>query len=616
MSSNNPFDQQLNQWQSESAGISGQLSAPPAAADSMAASSSNPSVNTQSVSQASNPFDQQLGQWSQEVEKEKAASDPGPFMVGLDSYTRTTQNMVDSILDLGARVSEKLGGGKEMADYRQTLQNSNATMNSAVDKESQLHPYAAAAGTGVGIAHQIIQGMATTGGAGLVDAGSTLLKKVGTGAGEGMVYGGLLNYSPTIQGRIENAVTGGLMGAAAPIAVQGFAGAGQNLKGLLGSGAAGDAVEQGAGQLSGAIGRTITPKSAARNDVNVITNAKQDVQKIMDDFVPGGVDAVKSAQGKLYKGLEDVHLDDATTQQLTSDPAIQKYLGNLQNNDLSVKKNLPDSNFAKLDQVQNNMMKDYYKNVITINKPDEEMVKSLDSESANSLMTARNKIVDTLNATGEQLGIDYPALRQMGEKKALYETISSVINKTADQKNMPPTFDSTNLVQNKGVGKLYDTLAGTPAKRDFFMNAIEKAGGNVENAQNTLTVLNSLRNNLVDKAVTNVGKGGVDLGKTGLVLGGDKILGTFVEKLTKGRYNNEVLRLMLSGPKMQEKLSDALSSGVIKTTIKKLVPLIHSVSDNAGKIAGAAAGGAQDNNTMKLTPAAPSQGYLSTAPGP
>jgi len=507
----------------------------------------------------------------------KAATGPGAAETAVDSYIRGTQNMVDGILDLGARVGELFGGGKELSTYRDELRKSNAIMNQVVDREAAQHPYAAAAGTGLGIVQQVLLGTAAKGGQ-VVNKGASLLSQVGTGAAEGMLWGASA-YNPTIEGRLQNAAVGGVIGAAAPVALEGFKSAGKDIAGRLRGTSA-----EGSGMLS----RIISPQAAAAQDINIVQSAKQDVQTMLDDFVPGGKSYITELQQKGYKGLENVNLGDDITEQLKTNPVISDQLAQMQSNTYSTKKGLPDSSFAKLDQVKQNIDDALYKDAFTTNTAN--LQKALDPETKAAYLSARNQIVDTLDQAGSSMGADYNGLRKIGEMKSLYTKLSDTLKQAPNQKNLAPSFDPNNVVQNKSVGKLYDVLAGTDLKQEYLLNAVQSAGGNVDNAKGVITLLNTLRNNPVDQ-ILSAAKKAVDPSK-------DKMIGSVVNKLVSGRYNDAVLKLMASGPKLQDKLTIALQSGTLGETVAKLSPLLNNLSEGAARSAGIVAGSSPNKNLV------------------
>jgi hypothetical protein len=254
----------------------------------------------------------------------------------------------------------------------------------------------------------------------------------------------------------------------------------------------------------------------------------------------------------------------------------------------SSKKSFADTNMSKLDQIKQNIDDDLYRATYTTNTAN--IQQAMDSETRSALTQARNQIVDTLDKAGESVNADYAGLRKIGEMKSLYSKLSDTLKQASNQKNVAPNFDPNNLVQNKSIGKLYDVLAGTDLKQEYLINAVDRAGGDVNNVKGVITLLNTLRNNPVESIVQNAGKS-LDLSQAGVFNGADKLLGNTVQKLVTGRYNNAVLKLMASGPKLQSELAEALESGSIGNTITRLAPILNNLSKNSGKIAGAAIGG-------------------------
>jgi hypothetical protein len=487
-------------------------------------------------------------------------NDSGGFMAGVENFNRVFGNIAEGTIDLVARATGAKGLQERVANVHDSLQ-------ASADQAAQQHPIAAGIGTAAGIVGSAALPL------GSAAKGAGLLEQAIVGGGSGALTG-FLNYAPSMQDRMNNGAVGAILGAALPVAIQGYKASANTLGGML----------KDSEGMTGMIRKVITPKSAATNDVNVINNTKQQVQGVLDDFVPGGKDAVTAKQAELYKGLESVDLPDDIAVQLKTNPVVNDYLEQMKSSPYSTKKTLSDGNFAKLDQIKQNIDNDLYKDAFTTNTAN--VQKALDPETRNALMQTRNQIVDTLTQAGDTAGIDYAGLRKIGEMKSLYTKLSDTLKQASNQKNLAPNFDPNNLVQNKSIGKLYDVLAGTDLKKEYLINAVESAGGNVDNTKKVITLLNTLRNNSVDALIQNAGKS-IDLAKNGLFMGSDKILGAVVNKLITGRYNNAVLKLVSSGPALQEQLTKALNGGTIGKVLTTLGPILNRLQDNAGKIVGA-----------------------------
>lgn len=502
-------------------------------------------------------------------------NDSGAFMAGVENFNRVFGNIAEGTIDLVARAT----GSK---DLQERVANVHNSLQASADQSAAQHPIAATIGTVTGILGSAALPF------GSAARGAGLLQRSIVGGGTGALTG-FLNYAPSIQDRMNNGAVGAMLGAAAPVAFN----------------AAGKLLRNSTTGLSTAAGKMMlgTAKGSAINDVNVINSAKNQVQSMLDDFVPGGKAAIQQKQDELYAGLKNVSLDDASTESLLSNTAINKYLQQMEGQELGLKTKLPNNNVAKLDQLKQNIDKDIYNTTHNINSPSIGGFKqTLTSDQLGDLMQARNLLVDTLTKQGKSLGIDYASIRKLGESKALYTRLSDTLKQAANQKNLDPTFDPTNVVQNKSIGKLYDVLAGTDLKKEYLLNAVESAGGDVNNTKQIISLLNTLRNNPVDTIIANAGKS-FDMAKDGLFLGSDKLLGTIVNKFTTGRYNDAVLKLVSSGPKLQENLSKALESGIIGKSLLALNPILNKLSENAGKMVGLQAQGLspQDNSQ---------QGYL------
>lgn len=478
--------------------------------------------------------------------------DEGSFMAGVENFNRVFGRLAEGGIDL---VGKAIGS--------QSLQDNIAKVNTNKNAEAALsaqqHPVAAGIGTGLGIAGTIPYAALLSGGVGAVANGAVA---------NGAITGGLLgagNYSASNTDRLLNGVAGAALGAAIPAVAS-------QVKGYLSPG----------DDLSNSLSKVIGGKSAAAQDVSVVNAPKQQLQQTVDNLVPGGKNAISDAQATQYGALNNAQASDSAMASLQANPSISARLSGLNNDVDSLVNKLPDNSLGKLDALKQNIDSELFKD----NHALDIGLKPLQPSQAAALQKARGDIIDTINSEASAQGIDYQGLRQMGEKKALYNDITSLLNSKPDMKGATPTFDPTQSVQNKSIESLYNVLAGTPNKATAFVNSIESAGGDGQNAKDLISKLASLRNNPVDAAVAKAGASAGSTAHTGF-----HPIETLQHDILNGSYNDEVVKLALSGPSMQEKLSEALSSSSTKNLLSKLSPLLDVMKNTSiGKLLGSDSG--------------------------
>jgi hypothetical protein len=511
------------------------------------------------------------------------ATDPGSFMTAVDNFNRMFGRPAEAVLDGTAR----LAGDQNMV-------NQIGAYTKAKDQEASdemgRHPIAGGIGIGAGIAGQA----AVLGAAG---AGSGLLAN----AGIGTLYG-FLGSPGTFDQRMTNGTIGGLLGGAGSLATKGIGMAAKDVGGLLGAD----------NEFSGTLAKTFSPENSAAKDVSNVVQTKSDIQDLIKGLVPDGVDAATSKINAGYEALKPANVSPESAQQLLSNPSIAERLQTVNNSVDSSMKNLPDTSMAKLASVSKMMGDELYNDTAQLKNPG---MKTLNPDDLPTLMAAKNQINDILDKEGQSQGIDYQSLRQAAEKKILYNQYSNALAKTPELKGAAPMFgDPTDInTQNIGIGKLYDTLAGNQQKQTYFIDAMQSAGADVDNAKELLTKLGSLemRNNPVEGLLNSTTKeAGFSIGSepsaTIAEWGKD-----FLKKITMGQYNDSVVKLMLSGPKLQGELSSILNTtgNTFASGLKDLLTKVGGatsdfVSHNpiAGVGGGLLASPIQQTSAGQLTP--------------
>lgn len=272
---------------------------------------------------------------------------------------------------------------------------------------------------------------------------------------------------------------------------------------------------------------------------------KSQTQKMINNFVPEGEDVAKETQAKLYKSIEPLHITDDSSNVLKSNPIINNALQEVNKNPLlpdSVK-TAPDTSVVKLDQVKRDIDRQLYNNKSVLSNQDVPM----DPAERQTLMNARNTIVDQVDAQHPE----YAAARQVSERLIMKQ---SMLN---DIKTIRPAPQA--MPGEVTLDQMYNKLFPNPAKQDNFLSAVQRSGGDVQNAQDIMQVMNQVRKTPLN---TLIGKPATFEDSVSSLAHGEGVTGKVVDFLTnlgKGEYNKALINLTLSGPKWQQKVSETLS---------------------------------------------------------
>lgn len=265
-----------------------------------------------------------------------------------------------------------------------------------------------------------------------------------------------------------------------------------------------------------------------------------EVKKMIDNFIPEGADVAKSTKTQLYKSLEGLQTDSDTFAGLTQNPVIMSELDNLKGNIRLPKtlREMPNNSVLKLDQVKKEIDTQLYNNKSFLGNQE----KTLGPAERNALTEARTQIVDTLDGIFPQ----YAPARKVAERIALKQQMTDEISKI---KLRPNTNEPT-------LNQMYDRLWGTSEKQQNFLSAVERAGSDPIHAQDVLTVLNQIRKSpLEDLAKKSMYGKSVDIDLAQMITNTTG----FLSRVAKGRYNDAILKLSLSGDKWKSEFQRAIS---------------------------------------------------------
>ena len=502
----------------------------------------------------------------QQQQQDPSRLDPGVFMAGVASFNNFTDRVATNAL---MPIYNALGVGKEAQQYKQQS-------DQAAQTAHDFHP--------------IVSDIAGVAGA----MPMTTLAAAGS-------YGAL---APTVEqipgligshaGTLTNAIAGGLPtaiatdGSMAQKTIAGGIGAGLGVAGGYLGGKIADFMSPTAEGMSSSASRMMNGAKAAANDVGVIANAKQGIQDLIDS---SKVPNIKDIQSKFYDDVATkTSLSTDTVDALKQNPILNKYMDGITSDPTSASHGLPDNSLAKWDAVKQSLQDDLY--------GQQGINKNLSTDQLKGLMQTHNQLIATLDSDPASQSVGYKDIRQMGEKNAIYNQLTSGSKSLGSKPDIPMSnsFPSTinkdgsisppsNVTTNKSVGTLINTIAGSPDKKALFLDQVQKAGGNPTNAENLINTLGKLqtaRPEVLTASATKNPASAALAEKPGTI-----------NSIVNGSYNKEVVKLALSGPDQQAQLAKVLSQPNQGKLISGLHNMLQSVKNSSiGQIA---------TNTLKTT---------------
>lgn len=541
-----------------------------------------------------------------------------PFMAAVENFNRVFGQQVEGLLDLGAKVGYALGGSagvnkQELLDTQQKLGQMSYDLDASNTNAFNKHPVAGTLGTIAGIAGSAMLPF------GAASSGASLGQRVLTTSGASALMG-FTSYAPDFEGRMENAANSAIVGGALPLVAKAVSpitkGVGTLVNKLAGTNADEVAPSSFVGKLvnptraatqdtlaelknAGQLDDTLATKAkfddlginapltdvannpglnakvranamntATRGEIqNVIVPQGQQIDqnfnKIMNDFVPGGYEKEKAVKNMLYKQLDQMDASPEVTNQLLSDPILARRMEAMNSNPDFKLADIPDSNLGKL-----NSLKKFISNEIwsDTNKLANDPSK-LNPDIRANLLDSRKNLSSILNSAYPE----FKAANEAGERIMYYDLFSKALDKPATKAG------SSNVLADD---QIYSKLFGTQEKRDFFLNAVQSTGGNPENAQKLMDVMNMVKASIYPKML-----GTPD--KMSTVYGGQNTAGLIqrsIEWLTSSKYQKALLKLSLS-PTWDTQLTEALAQKSLPGKLSALRQLAGYVSKQGLKAA-------------------------------
>ncbi len=543
------------------------------------------------------------------------------FVDGVENFNRSFGKVVEGTLDLGAQISSIVGGGEQMSQYSRDVQQYSKQMDASAAQAAERSPIASTIGTVLGIGAQAALPI------GQVAAGAPRLASAMTGAGTGMALG-FVGTPGDVSQRLESAATGsllgGALGAAAPEinrAIKGVGGylsnklddsgaiapsgllrktlnpTGAAMKDIAAEAQAAGGIDNiqgrkmpfkgigieptaeqavGSGPLSGILkGINNTPERARMLEGGFIKQQKDLLKKskdLLDSFVPEGPEVAKAQNLSNYESLKNINIPDDTVSAIKTNKSIDSRLKQFNMSEDNLVKDLPDNNLYKLNEFKKSIDSELFNNVHGM----KDGAKPLLATEKEALTQASTQLRDQLDKAYPE----YANIRKLGERNIMYNKFTELLN---EKKPVAGTLlKEGGGVENKSLAQVYDTLWGTEAKQEYFLDSLKSVGGDVKNAEDLIKVLNMTQKNALEKVYN------TSYADYPTTIGGDKLslIQRTVYNLSKRRYQDAMIKLMFSGDEWQSKLAKALDHKSIGSKIKNVVNLIGDVAKRGANAAG------------------------------
>lgn len=530
-------------------------------------------------------------------------NDQGALMAGVENFNRMFGSVAEGTMKVGADIASVFGANKqEMNQLKTNIDTLGQGLDQSAQAAAQQHPVAAGIGAVAGVLSQAAIPMGAAGkGASLFD------RAVATGGPSALM--GFLNNAPTYADRAANAGVAGLVGMAMPVAAQGYMKAADQL-GMRG---AGTAIDAGSGMIrkaldpqnaaldnasaaiknAGAMDQTLAnqakfqavgvPSSLAdasqsagitanlgaipmntarRGQIEQFRGAQTEaatgaLNKELNQFVPGGLEANKDARNMAYSMLGTKTVPDDVYTQITANPAIKTRLDLINNNPDLGMSDVPDTSLAKMEAVRAELASDIWTQTKGLKTGER-------TTTTPGERTALRQSLSQFTNVLDQVYPEYKAARQLGDRVRNYELFQTELGH--------PTFV-------KGTGnevtldQMYSKLFGTPEKQDYFLDAVKSSGGNPENTKNLMDVLNLTKGSILDKAADKA-----DNAAMGDASSTSGVIQSVAKWFTTKKYQDALLKLNLS-PNWQDQLTTVLNKKGQDSKLVGLSTLVRKVAD-------------------------------------
>lgn len=386
-----------------------------------------------------------------------------------------------------------------------------AKQKAEAEADAVNHPIASGIGTGIGLVGDAVYKTAMTPG----QNASSLLGKVGVGAAAGSGFG-YLDYAESEEANKNNALVGGVLGGAVPLAFKVFSSFFKSNEGMSGIiSKINNPTKSAEKDISTLVSQTTSPEELASKVSNVrnklgATLAPEDVidnpmlgnyvksvesspgvQKSALDYIkakgtvlgrniddltnqvlPQGRVAAKAERDAMYNQLKQVNISDDALDALKQNPTIQTGMTTLANSIDTQVGDLPMNNAFKLDVLKQDLQQALYSGQRRIGKSNETI--SLTNDEKGSIKNAIGSITDAIDEATD--GVYSQKMLPLAQQIINHGKVTKELG-TIDKK-------TTTYVQ-----QAYNKLWADPAKQQDFLGMIQKAGGDVNAAQQTIAVI-------------------------------------------------------------------------------------------------------------------------------
>lgn len=491
-----------------------------------------------------------------------------PFMAGVIGFNRQFERYAEGAIKRVAQIT----GFKR-------LENAVDTMHQQKESDANIayaeHPVAYGTGATTAVVGQAIATSPAFAGRGLVGqmVGGTLM-------GAGM---GVLDYSATGEETAMKAGLGAVAGAAAPVVAKGVGKVAEFLRptktvaddvaGLAGQQVAGN-VDEIAQSTAAAnkIGVQLTPaeaiggealrakevgipvnEAAKKEIMGVVIPRERKLQKLIsesiDNFTPKGRAKTQETVEELYKSFDNIDIDPTDVSMLKNDVILRGRLGKLNNPEFSKYGNISDTNLGKLNALKKNIDSELFNDTFYMVDPSKKM-----SETEKEVLhSAKDKLLSVLDKTSS-----YKKARGLAQQLEIQNRYIKLIDKIPQLAGTKaPTVDQL-------TSKLFDTAE----KRAYFLKDVLDTGGNVDNVEALVKVVNQIKGSplkqLLRSSTGGVTASGLPTSTASLI---DKMANATLNKF----YNDAVLKLMLGGNRWADQLSQIVASESPKKALGKFI---------------------------------------------
>ena len=297
------------------------------------------------------------------------------------------------------------------------------------------------------------------------------------------------------------------------------------------------------------------------------------IDKLSDGLVPeGNPEEVQPMIQAGYDAMKGYSIPPEDMDKLLNEnPAIKGYIDELNNNvNLSPElRNLPDNNVYKLNSVAQDMSSDLIKKPgdATQSLVQNPLKTNLAPKEQIGLIAQKDALNDTLN--NAMPNNSYNNVVDLAKRNAVRNNIMESFNNAGKGAGVLNPDGTTNTP----LSSLYKDLWSTPPKREYFLNSVQKAGGDVETAKNIIATVDKVAKSPVEKILS-----GTPVSEnTAEAVSKESILKQALGALTTNNYKDEFLKLSLGGAEEQAKVINQMAKNSLADRVIGLQGVLNSL---------------------------------------